>query len=171
VHYEPALTGGDNNAGTPPSIAPRPTGFDSFGRPFAAGENTRLYFNRSDLNKSVIAAFDYIRNDDRSGGVDTRVRTQPVLLTINRADGDYAYVDLAEEQHKVIPPTSARSDRRYAMAGLKDFNSWGVAGNITGASVKVRVIYRDTGTRAPRDLEEMARQWRIQDVDTFVSQL
>jgi hypothetical protein len=57
------------------------------------------------------------------------------------------------------------------MAGLKDLNSWGVAGNITGASVKVRVIYRDTGTRAPRDLEEMARQWRIQDVDTFVSQL
>lgn len=132
----------------------RPDGPGRFGR-----EGTRLYFNRVDVNKSVVATFQYTRNDARTGNQDTLVRTPPVQLTIDEAgvegtdDEGYAYVDLANALRQDIVG-------KY-MPGIKDPNAWGVYGPMRGVSLKVRVIWKDNASTT--------NVWRIQDLNTYIT--
>lgn len=119
----------DNNG----FVSPVPTKFDNFGR-----QGTRLYFNRCDLNKSVTATFQYLNTNG------DYVRTQPTLITVDNADGDYAWVDVAGH-----------------MPNLKDAASWRVNGAASGASLKVRVIWKDNASES--------NTWKIQDRDTYLT--
>jgi type II secretory pathway pseudopilin PulG len=132
--YEPAF----NENG----FLPRPTSFDNYGK----DENRyRLYFNRSDLNKSVVATLQYTQNN---GEV---VRTQPIQLTINQVDND----DLDQQ-----------GNPQYAYVNIRDYltdgtTNWDVFGDIKGVSLKVRVIWKDNASTS--------NAWRIQDLDTYIT--
>lgn len=151
----------------------------------APGQVNRLYFSRTELNKSVVVTFEYTRNDRVTNGLDTRVRTSPTQITINQIgrginEERLAYIDLL--QAGLMPPPDMdepqRSSSRYLMAGIKkDPGAWDVFGNPQGVSLKVRVVYRDNGVRIPEFprpgetgvARTFARQWRIQDVDTYIT--
>lgn len=118
--------------------SPRPTSYNNYGQ-----QGTRLYFNRSDLNKSVVAMVEYTVNGEVQ-------RTQPLQLTIDQAgtgaDAAYAYVDLA--------------DRKYAPE-IASASDWRLFGQIVGVSIKTRVIWKDAGNAG--------NTWRIQDLDTYIT--
>lgn len=165
--------------GNPGDPLPTIFGAGQFARSPQDGEGTRLYFNRNDLNKSIVVTFDYIRNTGAAGEQDTAVRTAPIQLSINTpgvgAQSRLAYVDLADPRNRVMPQTLG--DRNCAMIGLKNRASWRVFGSPTGVSLKVRVIYRDNGNRLPpfpgtgetSIAQAYGRQWRVQDIDTYIT--
>lgn len=114
-------------------------GATQFGDPTRFGiEGSRLYFSRSELNKSVT-----VRIEAVDGGGQRR-RLAPIQVSIDTADGDHAYVDMA----------------RYLPTG---FQRWRVVDGVAnGVSVKVRVIWKDrTNDNAP---------WQIQDLDSYITQ-
>jgi hypothetical protein len=165
--------------GNPGDSLPTIFGAGQFARSSATGEGTRLYFNRNDLNKSIVVTFDYIRNTGAAGEQDTAVRTAPIQLSINTpgvgTQDRLAYIDLADPRNRIMP--QAPGDRNCAMIGLKDRASWRVFGSPTGVSLKARVIYRDNGNRLPpfpgtgetSIAQAFGRQWRVQDIDTYIT--
>ncbi len=165
--------------GNPGDALPTIFGAGQFARSPQAGEGTRLYFNRNDLNKSIVVTFDYLRNTGAAGEQDTAVRTAPIQLSINKPgeglQDRLAYVDLADPRNHVMPQVAG--DRNCAMIGLKNRASWRVFGSPIGVSLKVRVIYRDNGNRLPpfpgtgeaSVAQAFGRQWRVQDIDTYIT--
>lgn len=110
-----------------------------FGDPATFGlEGTRIYFTRSELNKAVVLRLQYV---DGNGA---RTRTAPLQISIDTAEGEYAYVDVARH----LPTNLSR---------------WQVVdGRIQGVSVKVRVVWRDhNNARSP---------WQVQDLDSYITQ-
>lgn len=95
-------------------------------------EGTRLYWFRSEINKSVVVRLETV---DSSG---ERTRLAPVQLNIDRTDGDHSYADLA----------------RYLPAGTSSFRV--VGGEIQGVSTKVRVVWKDrVDDRAPWQVQDL----------------
>ncbi|MFM7321789.1 MAG: hypothetical protein ACKO5K_09735 [Armatimonadota bacterium] len=125
-----------SQSGRPP--ADSSDGDLSFGDPARFGiEGTKLYFPLCELNKSVVVRIEAV---DGSG---ERVRKAPVQVTIDTADDEHAFVDMA----------------RYLPSGT---SRWRVVGGVaTGVSLKVRVIWKDRAVdNAP---------WQIQDLDSYVT--
>ena len=125
-----------SQAGRPP--AESTDGPENYGDPARFGiEGTKLYFPLSELNKSVV-----VRVEAVDGNGD-RVRNAPVQVTIDTADGDHAFVEMA----------------RYLPANV---DRWRIVGGVAnGVSLKVRVIWRDRAVdNAP---------WQIQDMDSYVN--
>jgi len=109
-----------------------------FGDPSRFGiEGSRIYFWRSEINKSVVIRLETF---DSAGEAS---RQAPLQVTIDRTDGDHAYVDIA----RLLPAGTVR----YRVFG----------GEIRGVSTKVRVTWKDRpDDRAP---------WQVQDLDTYLS--
>ena len=136
--YKPAI--GDGGV-----FLPRPGNFDTFGKgnPAVAAERTRLYFHRNDLNKSIVATLEYFDAGEAK-------RLAPVQMTVDTAEGPYASVDVSQ----YVP-----RDRRAEFLAA---STWRVIGPATGASMKVRVVWRDNVSTT--------NVWRIQDLDSYTGQ-
>jgi len=118
-------------AGRPPS-----NGADLglvYGDPSRFGlEGSRIYFWRSEINKSVVVRLETVD----SGG--ERSRQAPVQVSIDKTDGDHAYADLA----------------RFLPTGTVRFRV--VGGEVRGVSTKVRVTWKDRiDDRAPWQVQDL----------------
>ncbi len=104
-----------------------------FGDPSRFGlEGTRIYFWRSEINKSVVVRLETV---DNSG---ERTRLAPIQISIDKTDGDHAYADLA----------------RFLPAGTVRFRV--VGGEVRGVSAKVRVTWKDrVDDRAPWQVQDL----------------
>lgn len=129
--------------------SPRPSKYDQYGQ-----RNTNLYFWRSNINKSVVATFQYTRDDD--GDDDPVVRTQPITLAISEIDQDANFFDPATNK-----PQFAYVNVKDYMPKLKPNTRWYVFGKVNGVSLKVRVIWRDNAA--------VSNVWRIKDLETYIT--
>ena len=104
-----------------------------FGDPTRFGiEGNRLYFARSEVNKSVTVRLELV---DANG---EHSRTAPLQVTITGTDGDYGTADM----------------KSHLPAGTTDWRV--VDAEIKGVSVKVRVIWKDRDVdSAPWQIQDL----------------
>ncbi len=152
AQYRPAL---DESSGDIVYL-PRPNDYDSFGQDYTQPTRPRLYFDLNDLNKSVVATFEYTRNDARTDNLPTLVRTPPIQFAIDEKgigeDARYAFVDLASRSQDII---------NKHMPGIAAGSAPRVVGTISGVSLKVRVIWKDNASTS--------NAWRVQDLNTYIT--
>jgi type II secretory pathway pseudopilin PulG len=137
------------------------------------GDSARVYFNRSEYNKSFVAQFRYIV-DDGNGGNKT-VQTQPQQVTLGGVDGepfvasggvDYAFAEInaADTSGDGIP------DGANLMPKRKPNTEWSIVNNAAyGVSLKTRVVYRDANSGRGVNNADPSSGWRVQDVDTYLT--
>jgi hypothetical protein len=128
----------------------------SFTTGIGANNDTRIYFNRSEYNKSFVAQFRYVANDG------TITQTAPQQVTLDGTDGapfvsvgtvDFSYADVSRFMPNRRPGTE-----------------WTVNNNVAfGVSVKTRVIYRDANSGRGVNDTDPSVGWRVQDVDTYLT--
>ena len=121
------------------TIAPRPGDYKRYGQ-----QGTSLYFDLSQINKSVVATIEYV------GANNKRVRTAPLQMSVNDA--------------RAFDPAET-----YGVVNVSDYvkgigadTSWRVIGPVRGVSLKVRVIWKDNAS-------DPTNRWRIQDLDTYIT--
>ena len=84
----------------------------------------------------------------------TVVRIPPTQFTIDNLEGNYAYIDLTGG-------ANANALSSKDQAGILADTNWTVYGPILGVSVRSRVIWKDNNNSV--------NNWRIQDLDTFLT--
>jgi len=140
-----------------------PTGFPPTNDPGAfslpvnvrRSNDTNMYFNLCEANKSFVAQFQYTKTD---GSI---VQTPPVHITI----GDVgSAVTSGSVQYAVAKVGDVMTDRQAR-------TDWSVAGNrATGVSIKSRVIYHDANSNVRSvGTTDPNAGWRIQDLDTYLT--
>ena len=144
---------------TPGSPAPNTGKPDAYGR-----LGTVLYFQSTELNKTMTARFEYKRKDGST------VQTAPVQFTAK---------DFTTESISGTNVKFATADISGFLPNLNGPTDWRIAGGvIQGVSVKSRVIYKDgdqtpvvddNGTPNDKTDDKIIQKWRIQDVDTSIT--
>lgn len=114
-----------------------------------AGTSALLYFPRTELNKAVTAVFEVLVAGKWH-------RTPSVQISIDTP----ATWDMGGNPADVAAVEVTKYLRRVGWDGTA--NTWRVSGNLRGVSVKNRVIWKD-------GLERNS-PWRIQDLDTYLTQ-
>jgi type II secretory pathway pseudopilin PulG len=117
-----------------------------------------LIFNLCELNKSVVATFEYT---DTAGNL---VRTAPTQLTIG-TQLNLPNIPQTRQDHSANGVTDwdfAAADVTRYMPGRNAAQPWRIVGNVKGVSIKSRVIWKDSVSKKAR--------WRIQDMDSYLTQ-
>ncbi|MBC8101322.1 MAG: hypothetical protein H7Z41_01875 [Cytophagales bacterium] len=135
-------------------------------------DDTSLFFNRSEYNKSVVAQFRYIKEVDQGGTpVEVVAQTPPQQITLAGSLDNPLFISGND--------SFAFTNVGVYMGDRKPGTEWQVVGGVVnGVSVRTRVVYRDSNSgvntavqgtvTAPGQRVESAG-WRIQDVDTYLT--
>ncbi|WP_395093104.1 hypothetical protein [Armatimonas sp.] len=123
---------------------------DKFWRATAGGVGA-LYFARTELNKSVVATL-----QARATPTSPWKRTQPLQIVVDTPDTVTAGANTVRVSYADV----SKHLKRLGWDGAHD--NWRVVTNIKGVSAKSRVIWKDS-------LEKNS-PWRIQDLDTYLTQ-
>lgn len=146
----PPLTPTDHDGDV--TTDPLPLGDSAAFGVYALAGREYMTFNYSELNKSVVATFEYV---DTTGST---IRTAPTQFTI----GTELELDTVDAGGATVPWRFAATDITRYMPNRNTAVPWRVVGNVKGVSVKSRVIWKDQVSRRAR--------WRIQDMDTYLTQ-